>query len=367
MTSCYVHFPFCPHICLYCAFKKRMASYEMIEKWKESFIVQAKDELSRLKEKDPSFSLSTLYFGGGTPSMLAFDDLKEISLLFVPYLADDHEWTIEINPETLTPAKARAFAALGINRASVGIQTFNDRLLKKIGRKHSSAQAKQAIEMLKDAGISNISADLIYALPSQSLEDVKEDLSQFLNLDIDHLSIYSLQIEEDSAFGKMKLEAADEDLEADMFELIVKTLKNAGFDHYEISSFSKYGRYSRHNLAYWQDEDFMGLGYGAWGREDGRRYENALNLQSYINGNHEKIYEENEDAPFEALMMALRTRFGIDLDKYRQKYGLDLLKLCQKAIEKNREFIIVENGFLKVNERGMELLNSILLDFMDAF
>jgi oxygen-independent coproporphyrinogen-3 oxidase len=249
----------------------------------------------------------------------------------------------------------------------LGVQSFQNELLNKIGRHHARQDIFQAVSLLKKAGIQNISIDLIFALPGQSLQNVLEDLDDFFALGIDHLSIYSLQIEENSVFGKQHLQPADEDLEAQMYETIVKVMKEHGYEHYEISSFARNHKYSKHNLAYWQDKTYAGIGYGACGRENGVRYDHVSSLKGYIANPLKKIIDESskEDAPFEAIMMALRTRFGLDLKAWNQKYGLDFVEEYKDVLSKYlQNGLIIENDCLKADEAGMEILNTILVDFM---
>lgn len=344
--SVYVHVPFCEHICQYCAFFRQADDPARRKQWLTKLC-------ESVRQQEFPDSLETLYFGGGTPSVLSVEEISQLRTCFPKVI---RECTIEINPESLTPEKAAAYFCLGINRASIGVQSFHDDMLASIGRRHTADQARSAIGMLRAAGITNISIDLLYGLPGQSLEDVKEDVEQFLRLDLDHLSIYSLQIEENSAFGRKGIPPCDEDLEADMYEWICLRLKQAGYDHYEISSFARHGKYSRHNLTYWQDEDFMGLGPGAAGRQQGQRY--------HIDQNWEKVCDET-DGPFEAVMMGLRTRFGIDLVQYEKRYGFDLMNRYRDVIDRWSTFFRTGNGRLYLTEQGREVLNTILLDFMD--
>ena len=188
----------------------------------------------------------------------------------------------------------------------------------------------------------------------------------FLDLDIKHLSIYSLQIEENSIFGRQNLKPVDEDIEADMYELICRTMEKAGYLHYEISSFCKPGYHSKHNLAYWQDEDFIGLGCGASGKENNVRYDNTRSLKTYIeSGANPYIYEETQkDKAFNAIMMALRTTFGLDIQKWNQRFDQDFIKKYQSILDKYHDVLKLENGILYPSREAMEILNTILVDFL---
>lgn len=354
MKAVYLHVPFCDSICAYCDFCRIITNEDTKRKWMAQIIEEIKQK--NIHEAD------TLYFGGGTPSSLTCEQFEKIASLFNV----NKEFTVECNPESLDLEKIQLYKKLGVNRISLGVQTFNDRLLEVINRKHRKEDIFQVIQLLKENGIDNISIDLMYALPEQSLKDVKKDLEIFLDLDIKHLSIYSLQIEENSIFGRQNLKPVDEDIEADMYELICRTMEKAGYLHYEISSFCKPGYHSRHNLAYWQDEDFIGLGCGASGKENNVRYDNTRSLKTYIeSGANPYIYEETQkDKAFNAIMMALRTTFGLDIQKWNQRYDQDFIKKYQNILDKYHDVLKLENGILYPSREAMEILNTILVDFL---
>lgn len=354
MKAVYLHVPFCDSICAYCDFCRIITNEDTKRKWMTQIIKE-------IKQKN-IYEVDTLYFGGGTPSSLACDQFEKIASSFNVR----KEFTVECNPESLDLEKIQLYKKLGVNRISLGVQTFNDRLLEIINRKHRKEDIFQVIRLLKENGINNISIDLMYALPEQSLEDIKKDLEIFLDLDIKHLSIYSLQIEENSIFGRQNLKPVDEDIEADMYELICKTMEKAGYLHYEISSFCKPGYHSKHNLAYWQDEDFIGLGCGASGKENNVRYDNTCSLKTYIeSGANPYIYEETQkDKAFNAIMMALRTTFGLDVQKWNQRYDQDFIKKYQSILDKYHDVLKLENGILYPSREAMEILNTILVDFL---
>ena len=354
-TSCYVHVPFCDSICSYCDFSRTIASASIKEKWLNQI---CKEIQNYGVEK-----ISTLYFGGGTPSSLSVAQIERLGECFQDF-AEGYEWTIECNPESVTQEKIQTYVKLGMNRVSLGVQSFNDSLLVSIGRKHTKETILNAIDCIRNNGISNISIDLIYALPNQTLEDVRFDLELFLSLDLPHLSIYSLQIEENSIFGRQNLQPIDPDLEADMYDLICDTLKEAGYEHYEISSFCKPNMYSRHNLTYWTDQDFIGFGCGASGREHGVRYDNDSSLRTYIEEGVCRV-EQETDAPFEAIMMGLRTSFGVDLIQFEQRYGFKVEEKYAHVLAKYSEQLFIQDSHLKCNEYGFHILNTILIDFLE--
>lgn len=320
----------------------------------------------RLIEEIQSYSiqnLDTLYFGGGTPSLLSISDFETIRSHFPKNI---REFTVECNPESLTQEKIEFYETMGVNRISLGVQTFKDDLLKICNRRHTAKQALDVIHMLKNSNISNFSIDLIFGLPNQTLEDVKRDLNLFLSLDIPHISIYSLQIEENSVFGKQHLQPIDADLEADMFEYIEKTLKQNGYLHYEISSFCKPGYFSKHNLAYWQDKDFYGIGCGASGRIQGIRYDNTQSLSTYCKEGARPSYIEEslQERSMDAIMMALRTSFGLNIAKWNERYDMDFKKKYNSILKKYEAYFEYKEDCVCLNDSGLEILNTILVDFM---
>ena len=355
VPSAYVHIPFCDSICAYCDFVRIQKNEQYFASWKDQLI----QEIQEYKIEN----LHTLYFGGGTPSLLDVDDFKSIRNCFPK---DIDEFTVECNPESLDEDKLNAYVAVGVNRISLGVQSFKDDLLKVCNRKHTSKQAISVIGMIQNSSISTFSIDLIFGLPNQTMEDVKKDIDIFLNLDIPHLSIYSLQIEENSVFGKTGVEPIDSDLEADMFEYITKTLEAAGYIHYEISSFCKPGHYSKHNLAYWQDKDFYGFGCGASGRLDGIRYDNTTSLKEYCSKGPCRFYinETLSERGMDAIMMALRTKFGLNIKEWNLKYQNDFKEHYSTVLDKYHEYFCFKGECIYLNDAGLEILNTILVDFM---
>ena len=355
VPSAYVHIPFCDSICAYCDFVRIQKNEPFFSSWKEQLI----QEIQEYKIEN----LHTLYFGGGTPSLLSVDDFTSIRNFF-PDSID--EFTVECNPESLDEDKLDAYVALGVNRISLGVQSFKDDLLKVCRRRHTASQAISVIESIKKSSISTFSIDLIFGLPNQTMEDVKRDISTFLSLDIPHLSIYSLQIEENSIFGKMGIEPIDSDLEADMFEYITKTLEAAGYIHYEISSFCKPGHYSKHNLSYWQDKDFYGFGCGASGRLDGIRYDNTTSLKEYCSFGPCPTYisETLAERGMDAIMMALRTKFGLNIREWNLKYQNDFKDYYAQVLDKYSKYFSYSEDCIYLNDAGFEILNTILVDFM---
>lgn len=365
VSSCYVHIPFCRSICAYCAFM-RSANLSLRTAWLEQIQQEIRGMLDFCVQERPDFVLKTLYFGGGTPTALEMDQLETLAALFRPFLAEDVEWTMEVNPDHVTLEDLKRYKAMGINRLSFGVQSFRQAALQKMNRRHTAGQAITAIAQAKAAGFEQLSADLIYGLPGQTMADLDADLEQFLRLDLPHLSIYSLQIEEDSVFGRQHMQPIDEDLEASMYEHICSVLEQAGYHHYEISSFARPGCYSRHNLAYWQDAPYLGVGCGAAGYDGTQYYNHDQTLEDYVNQGPILSVDPDADPAFCALMMGLRTQWGLDLTAWQQRYGRQISDFPQ-TLAAYGSYLIQEPGRLRVSEAGMELLNSILVAFLEEF
>lgn len=352
----YVHIPFCDSICFYCDFCR----YVQSDRWRWLHRLKAE-----IREIDWG-RIDTLYFGGGTPSVLTVDEFQAIAKLFIPHLNDPYEWTVECNPETLNLEKIQLYTQLGVNRISLGVQSFDDSLLRSLGRKHTRADIDWCIRSFRHVGISNLSVDLIYGLPDQSLEDVKNDVRIFLSYHLPHLSIYSLQIEEQSIFGKKGIQTCDEDLEADMYEVVQDMLLAAGYEHYEIGSYAKKKHYSKHNLSYWTDQDFVGIGCGASGKEQGIRYDHTNSLSAYIEKGSHRYYVDmtKEDQAFEAIMMGLRTQFGLDIPAWNKKYKSDFMATYKDVIDRHKDVLVIRDHHLICTLKGFEILHSILVDFL---
>lgn len=363
IASAYVHIPFCQHICTYCAFA-RTARLDWIEPWFNQCVSEIQTTLQEARAKDENFALQTVYFGGGTPSLLSVDKLKKLTDCFRPYLADEYEWTIEANPESIDEKKLTVLHDAGINRLSIGIQTFDDARLKQLGRHHSSHQAKECIRMARKAGFGNVSVDLMYGFLDQTPEQLKQDLDAFLDLDVEHLSIYSLILEPDSILGRRQTEEMDEQQSGELFEQIETRLENAGYTHYEISSYAKGNRYGLHNVLIWQDGLYYGFGYGAIGRNEHGLYHHTGTLKDYIGGKSRLEYDEDANPWFDAIMTGLRTIFGLNLKSWNEKYGFDFETRYPKTLARYADSFQHKDGYLCVDCKGMEILDTILVDFL---
>lgn len=359
--SLYIHIPFCRHVCAYCDFVKA--------KYNRGLSVYIMDRILEDTIKLEG-SFDTIYFGGGTPSALDDDQLLRLKELINRIKKDTTEITMEINPETITLQKVATIASLGVNRISVGIQATQDHLLKILTRQHSFKQAKDVIAMFNDYGIHNVSVDAMYGIPTQTLEDFNETLCEFIAMDVNHISLYALTIEDNTPFKRQKMEPVDNELEGQFYELAHQLLSKAGYDHYEVSSFCKYGKQSKHNLAYWHYEDFLGIGPGAASKINRTRITNTHNLHHYLNKTSlifEKVELTNEESLFEYIMMGLRLSVGINIEAINQKYCVDFLSTYQDAIQKalSLKWLIIDQDRIKTTQKGRLFLHDVLLLFMN--
>jgi len=355
----YIHIPFCDSICGYCDFTRVKYNNKLVD----DYLEHLEKELNSHKLKK---EVLTIYVGGGTPSSLNVNQLKRFLKILKDFSFD--EFTFEANPESLTLEKIKILNEFGVNRVSLGVQTFNDKLLKIMNRHHTTKETIQVINNLKNNGISNISIDLMYSLPNSTIDDLKSDLINFINLDIDHLSIYSLTIEPNSEFKKLNISNLDSEIEANMYFEIASFLDKKGFKHYEISAFARNNRYSKHNLAYWNYNEFLGIGLGASSKYNSKRIDNTRNFTSYLNDNYvnEVVDLSKEDLMFENIMMSLRTMWGLDLEEFENRYQKSIFDTYLEALEKHlNKNLEIKKNHLKCKEGSLALLNDILLDFLN--
>lgn len=360
MTSVYIHIPFCSNICSYCDFCKFIYN----KKWVTQYLNELEKEIN---EKYQNEVVSTIYIGGGTPSILSIDELKKLFSIIEKIKKNrDFEFTFECNVESLDYEKLKILFDNEVNRLSIGVQTFNEKYLKFLNRNHNKEEIISKIEMSKKIGFENINIDLIYGLKNQNIEDLKQDLNDYLKLDINHISTYSLIIEPHTKLYIDNEQNIDEDLDFKMYELICNTLKENGFNHYEISNFAKTNYESKHNLVYWNNLEYYGFGVGASGYINGKRYDNTRNLQKYLKGEYldninklslnEKI--ENE------FILGFRKINGININEFYKKYKFDVLNIdiIKKLINENK--IINEKENIFINPKYIYIQNEILVDFM---
>lgn len=357
----YLHVPFCASICSYCDFCRRIYNAGQAELWLQA----VKKEIDG---KRISGELETVYIGGGTPSCLSAVQLDSLLGLLDPYTACVQEYTIEINPETLNQEKAEILRKHGISRASIGMQTSDPALLKEINRHHTPEQVGTCMSLLRQCGIENISLDLMYSLPGQTMTVLQKSVMDAIALKPSHLSLYSLTIEPNSVFGKKKMQPLDEDTEADMYEWICRTLPTYGYRQYEISNFCLQGRESRHNCAYWNYRDFYGISVGASGKEGYMRYDNTRSLSEYLKNPfaRNEIHLSEADASFEMIMMSLRLKKGLDRRLFYETFHKEVQDIYGDTLHhlQDEHLISVTDERICCTERGYEILNDVLEEFL---
>ena len=369
-TSAYVHIPFCTQICYYCDFSKVFIKNQPVDSYLEHLI----EEYNSYDIK----KLRTLYIGGGTPTALSAPQLaflleKLTDKLDLSYL---EELTIEANPGDLDQEKIAVLKDSPVNRVSLGVQTFNDRMLKQIGRSHLEKDIYENIANLKKAGFDNISIDLIYALPKQTMEDVKINVAKAIALDIPHMSLYSLILENHTVFmnrmRRGKLPLPKEDLEAEMFEYIIAELEKAGFEHYEISNFSKPGFESRHNLMYWDNAEYYGIGAGASGYVDGVRYKNHGPIRHYlqaVEAGNARVQEEVltlKEKMEEEMFLGLRKKSGVSKKRFEEKFGLSFEDQYGAVVSELTEqgLLVPDKDIVRMTKKGLFLGDTVAEKFI---
>lgn len=356
----YIHVPFCTHICAYCDFCKILYS----KKFADDYIKTTVNELNKIDKK-----VNSIYIGGGSPSSLDEKQLEVLLQNAKRLLLDDGEFCVELNPEDLNDEKIKLLSKFGVNRVSFGVQTLNERLLKILNRHHNEEMVFEVINKLRKVGITNINLDLMYGLPTQTDEDLLYDINKFVEWKVNHISTYALLVEDNTYFSVKNIEALNDDLQANQFDLICKKLKDAGFIHYEISNFSKKGFESRQNLIYWHDERYIGVGPSASGYEDNVRYTNSKNISLYISNNINKKSEivEGLEEEFEYIMLHLRLKEGINFNKYQDRFGFDFKERFSKQIAKlkDKNDIEVTNDSLSIKEEKMFISNLIISELLE--
>lgn len=373
-TSAYIHIPFCEHICYYCDFNKVFLEGQPVDEYIEALLKEARLALSQ----NPVENMKTLYVGGGTPTSLnatQLDRLLSGLRQILPY--NNGEFTVEANPGDLTADKLNVMKNYGVNRLSMGVQTFDDRLLKKIGRKHTAQDVYDTIQLLEEKDFSNVTIDLIYALPGQSLESFRDTVTRALALDLPHYALYSLILENQTMFmnwvrrGKMHL--PEQELEAQMYAETIEAMEKAGRKQYEISNFAKPGFESQHNLVYWNNQNYFGLGAGASGYLGNRRYKNRGPIQHYLkalNSNQLPVLEEEQlsqqEQIEEEMFLGLRKILGVDKTVFENRFGLSMMDVYGEVIEKlkQQKLITETNSRVCLTEEGLFRGNDVFEEFL---
>ena len=382
----YIHIPFCRQKCFYCDFPSFAGKERMIGPYLEAL----EQELGQVRQKlwdrgeavfgsDEKLAPRTLYIGGGTPTVLETVALPDVFYLLQKHIDVEHagEITIEANPGTVDGEKLRLLRGFGINRLSLGVQSFDDGCLKAIGRIHSGQEAAEAVAEAQDAGFSNISLDLMYGLPGQDMAILGESVATALAMGVQHISIYGLQLEEGTAFDKMqqqgRLLLPSGELTEEMYDYITACLPGQGYHRYEISNFALPGYESRHNLAYWQDLPYLGFGSGAHSYWGDCRYQNPARIEVYMEevfqGNamchvEEKVTEKAHMEEF--CFLALRTAAGIPLRRFAAVFGRDVHELYGKQIRRlvEKGLLLEDRERIYLSPLGMKYGNQVFAEFL---
>ncbi len=362
----YIHIPFCNSICFYCDFPKVIYDYTEADAY-----LRALNQEFSYRIGAPLDDIYTIYIGGGTPSSLTPVQLRHLFEIIKAFVVMDsvQEFTIEVNPESLTEEKARLFKEYGVNRVSVGMQSTSNIVLKNIGRKHTFEDGVHAISTLKKVGLDNINLDLILDLPDMSEDMIKKDVERIISFRPKHISVYALEVHADTVFGKRGVVEADPDTSYAHYKMVNEMLKKEGYIHYEVSNWSQSGYESIHNLTYWRNEKYYGFGLGAAGYIRNYRYKNTENLEDYLNCRFQKEKERvtRKDKANYEIMMRLRTIEGINDAQFKVNFGFSFIDKYKEKLDS-----FVENGYLTIDKKtvrptfdGMMALNYILYKLLE--
>lgn len=357
IKAVYIHIPFCNNICSYCDFCKVIYNHD----WIKPYLERLKEEIDNAYMGEV---LETLYIGGGTPSTLSLQELTDLLELVRVFNMSNHaEFTFECNLNDLQEDKLQLLHRYGVNRLSIGIESFNKEKLKFMNREANFKDAKEKIDLARKLGFKNINIDLIYAIPNESTKELINDLKLFLKLKSEHISTYSLEIPKNTLVGLNKIKPIEEELDSKMYEIICNTLKKNGYEHYEVSNFAKKGYQSRHNLTYWNNQEYYGFGCGASGYVAAVRYENTKSLTEYLKGNFvsSRILMSKVDNMENELILGFRKMEGVSLEEFFDKYEENMQNIFPiKPLIKNGD-LIYKNGRVYINPKRLYVMNEILI------
>lgn len=362
MTSLYIHVPFCEQKCFYCSFVVSVGQRHRVDDYL--------DCLSREARRDKGTECASVFLGGGTPSYLDADQLKRLFNIVEENfsVASDAEYTIEANPESLNPPKLEVLRSRGVNRISLGVQSFHPHYLKYLGRNHDQLKARDTYQRIRDAGFTNVSLDLMFGFPKQTFEEIEQDVEMLTALKSDHVSLYMLNLEENSRFYAQKIQLPDDDVQAKQYEIVRSGLERAGYRQYEISNFAKPGKESRHNLNYWQGGEYIGLGVGAHSYRQGKLFWNVSRLNVYM----EKIREsgcvvdgsqqlDTHGQLKQAVLIGLRMNRGVPVESIERALHCSLSEEERGKIAHfiRHGFFVREDGHLKTTQKGRLVLDEL--------
>ena len=381
----YIHIPFCKQKCSYCDFCSYANKESFIKRYiqcvlKEIIEVGNNNKIDFENGKDDLFLVKTIYIGGGTPSLIdskyIVQIIEDIKLNFE--IDEKAEITIEVNPGTVTLEKLEDYKRAGINRLSIGLQSTHEHLLKEIGRIHTYLDFLDTFRFAREAGFENINVDLMIGLPNQTLEEVKDSIEEIVSMEPEHISVYSLILEENTPlFKKVEegLELPNEDLERKMYWAVKQTLEQNNYIHYEISNFAKKGYESKHNLDCWNQKEYIGFGIAAHSYTNGIRYSNIENIEHYIKNYDEDKTEENlvfhekqdmEAMQKEYMLLGLRKIDGVSIQEFKIKFVANPVFLYHDKLEKlvNEELVEIDGDMIKLTNKGLDLANIVWEEFI---
>ena len=380
----YIHIPFCIQKCYYCDF----VSFVNKESYIKKYVQTLKNELDSYDLS--KYNITTIYIGGGTPSVVLSGEIKNILDKIREKIKgnstkwEDIEITIEVNPGTVDKQKLEDYIRFGINRLSIGLQSANNELLKEIGRIHTFEQFLTTYNLAREVGFENINVDLMIGLPKQRVEDIKNTLNKVIKLNPTHISVYSLIVEEGTRIEELlnsnKLKLPDEELERQMYWYVKNTLELNGYNHYEISNFSKQEKKSKHNMNCWEQKEYIGLGCAAYSYLNDIRYGNTNNIEKYLDVQDFKNKEELEknkiriidevqsleDKEKEYMLLGLRKIEGVSIQRFKEKYVQNPIFLFKEELEKlvNEELVVIDGDYIRLTNKGLDLANIVWEEFV---
>lgn len=377
----YIHIPFCKQKCSYCDFVSFPKDKSIQEQYIQALIKEIKERKIELQNLQEECQASTVYVGGGTPSYIEANAIKQIleEIKQVYRIENDAEFTIEMNPGTISEEKLRIYKESGINRISIGLQTTQDNLLKQIGRIHTYEQFLENYKLARKLGFSNINVDLMIGLPNQNMKNVEESIERVIKLNPEHISVYSLILEEGTKlyeqYLKNELELPTEEMERDMYWKVKEKLEKAGYRQYEISNLAKQGKESKHNLACWNQKEYLGFGLAAHSYLENTRYSNTEDIEEYMKNielgklTKNRILHETqteEDKRKEYMLLGLRKIEGVSISKFKEKFVQNPLFLFRKELNRlvEENLITVELDQIKLTPKGLDLANIVWEEFV---
>lgn len=374
-SSLYVHIPFCASKCYYCDFNSYVSTGDVIDRYLDGL----EKEMELLAAELPRQPLKTVFFGGGTPSLLDARQLARMTAILHDHFTveKDAEITVEANPGTVNLDKLRVLKGGGVNRLSFGVQSFHDPILKKLGRLHDSLTVYHSFDKARQAGFESINLDLMFGLPEQSMEIFRDSLQKIVELAPEHISAYSLKVEEGTPFAvwqdRGKLELPPEETDLEMYLLLMETMEAKGYGMYEISNFAKKGHDSRHNQVYWRNEPYLAAGAGAHGYVNHERYVIQQAVPDYIEtalSGRRPVAEQNwipeEIRREDTMILGLRMRNGVEFQRFRERHGVDMHEVFGEVIERNiqKGLLAADETVIRLTKQALPIANEVFSDFL---